>query len=58
MGQLCGKALMGQTWHVHHCALEADALHAGRHSCPCGQEWSDDEHPTLSPYLKLFAEAG
>jgi hypothetical protein len=55
---VCGKALVGQSWHVHHCVQERDELHGHSHSCPCGHEWTNEEQLTLAPYLKVFAEAG
>ena len=58
MVRVCGKALVGQYWHVHHCTKDADVLHGDRHSCPCGQEWTNEEQLTLAPYLKVYAEAG
>lgn len=58
VSQICGKALVGQSWHVHHCVQEKDELHAQSHSCPCGHEWTNEEQLTLAPYLKVFAEAG
>ena len=58
VSQLCGKALVGQTWHVHHCVNEKDDLHGQSHSCPCGHEWTNEEQLTLAPYLKIYAEAG
>jgi hypothetical protein len=58
VSQVCGKALVGQSWHVHHCVQERDDLHGLSHSCPCGHEWTNEEQLTLAPYLKVFAEAG
>ncbi|MDA4133851.1 MAG: hypothetical protein OK454_12120 [Thaumarchaeota archaeon] len=58
MSQVCGKALVGQSWHVHHCVQEKDALHGQSHSCPCGHEWTNEEQLSLTPYVKVFAEAG
>ena len=55
---VCGKALVGQSWHVHHCVQERDELHGQSHSCPCGHQWTNEEQLTLAPYLKVFAEAG
>jgi hypothetical protein len=53
VSQVCGKALVGQSWHVHHCVQEKDALHGQSHSCPCGHEWTNEEQLTLTPYLKV-----
>lgn len=58
MSQLCGKALVGQVWHVHHCTKEREDIHGRSHSCPCGHEWTNEEQMTLAPYLKAYAEAG
>jgi hypothetical protein len=59
VSQVCGKALVGQSWHVHHCVQEKDdALHGQSHSCPCGHEWTYEEQLTLTPYLKVFAKSG
>jgi hypothetical protein len=58
VSQLCGKALVGQSWHTHHCMSEAAGLHGQKHSCPCGFEWTNEEQLTLTPYLKTFSEAG
>src|SRR6267378_8103572 len=43
VSQPCGKALVGQTWHVHHCVSEREELHGLNHSCPCGHQWTNEE---------------
>ena len=58
VSQVCGKVLVGQSWHVHHCVQEKEALHGQSHSCPCGHEWTTEEQLTLTPYTKVFAKAG
>ncbi len=58
MSQVCGKALVGQSWHIHHCTLEKEGLHGQNHSCPCGHEWTNEEQLTLAPFLKVWTEAG
>jgi hypothetical protein len=58
VSQPCGKALVGQTWHVHHCVSEREELHGLNHSCPCGHQWTNEEQLTLAPFLEYFVEAG
>jgi hypothetical protein len=58
VSQPCGKALVGQTWHVHHCVSEREELHGQNHSCPCGHQWTNEEQLTLAPFLEYFVEAG
>jgi hypothetical protein len=58
LSQVCGKALVGRSWHIHHCVGEKAELHGQRHSCPCGYEWTNEEQQTLAPYLTIFVEAG
>jgi hypothetical protein len=58
VSQPCGKALVGQTWHVHHCVSDREELHGQSHSCPCGHQWTNEEQLTLAPFLEYFVEAG
>jgi len=56
--QPCGKALVAQTWHIHHCIKESDDLHGQNHTCACGHSWTNEEQLTLAPYIEGWGEAG